>query len=156
MRLHRLVWVYTCQNATLLEITCRGSNCLKDWNQSSSSGEISDNLGLRSLISASSSRTHEMSRVATKPVFGVSDKAGFKPVSSDTKTIKKIENSLIESSDMMLPSKQKVKALIRLRECAGWSAPLLFANHWRRGFSRRGPNFVWSLYHEKAQIRILG
>ena len=23
--LHRLVWVYTCQNATLLEITCRGS-----------------------------------------------------------------------------------------------------------------------------------
>ena len=25
-RLHRLVWVYTCQNATLLEITCRGSN----------------------------------------------------------------------------------------------------------------------------------
>ena len=25
-RLHMLVWVYTCQNATLLEITCRGSN----------------------------------------------------------------------------------------------------------------------------------
>ena len=24
-RLHRLVWVYICQNATLLEITCRGS-----------------------------------------------------------------------------------------------------------------------------------
>ena len=24
-RLHRLVWVYPCQNATLLEITCRGS-----------------------------------------------------------------------------------------------------------------------------------
>ena len=24
-RLHRLVWVYTCQNATLLEITCTGS-----------------------------------------------------------------------------------------------------------------------------------
>ena len=23
--LHRLVWVYTCQNATLFEITCRGS-----------------------------------------------------------------------------------------------------------------------------------
>ena len=23
--LHRLVWIYTCQNATLLEITCRGS-----------------------------------------------------------------------------------------------------------------------------------
>ena len=25
-RVYRLVWVYTCQNATLLEITCRGSN----------------------------------------------------------------------------------------------------------------------------------
>ena len=25
-RPHRLVWVYTCQNATLLEITCHGSN----------------------------------------------------------------------------------------------------------------------------------
>ena len=24
-RFHRLVWVYTCQNTTLLEITCRGS-----------------------------------------------------------------------------------------------------------------------------------
>ena len=24
-RLHRLVWVYTCQNATLLEITCHSS-----------------------------------------------------------------------------------------------------------------------------------
>ena len=26
MGMHRLVWVYTCQNATLLKITCRGSN----------------------------------------------------------------------------------------------------------------------------------
>ena len=26
-RLHRLIWVYTCQNATLLEITCHGSCC---------------------------------------------------------------------------------------------------------------------------------
>ena len=25
-RLHRLVWIYSCQNATLLEITCHGSN----------------------------------------------------------------------------------------------------------------------------------
>ena len=27
-RLHTLVWDYTCQNATLLKITCRGSNVL--------------------------------------------------------------------------------------------------------------------------------
>ena len=31
------------------------------------------------------------------------------------------------------------KALIRLRVCAGWSAPLLLANLRRQGFSRRGP-----------------
>ena len=35
--LHRFVWVYTCQNATLLEITCHGSylfeaNC-NEWNE---------------------------------------------------------------------------------------------------------------------------
>ena len=28
-RLQRLVWVYTCQNATLLEITCRGSYMIR-------------------------------------------------------------------------------------------------------------------------------
>ena len=31
------------------------------------------------------------------------------------------------------------KALIRLRGCAGWSAPVLFANPQRQVFSRRGP-----------------
>ena len=31
MRLHRLVWVYTCQNATLFEITCRGSYIYLPW-----------------------------------------------------------------------------------------------------------------------------
>ena len=31
------------------------------------------------------------------------------------------------------------KALIRLRGCAGWSAPLLFANHQRQVFSHRDP-----------------
>ena len=31
------------------------------------------------------------------------------------------------------------KALIRLRGWAGWSAPLLFANHQRQVLSRRGP-----------------
>ena len=31
------------------------------------------------------------------------------------------------------------KAPSSLRGCAGWSAPLLFANHRRQVFSRRGP-----------------
>ena len=38
---------------------------------------------------------------------------------------------------MILSNKPITKALIRLRGCAGWFAPLLFANHQRQVFSRR-------------------
>ena len=41
---------------------------------------------------------------------------------------------------MTLSIKRITKALIRLRGCAGWSAPVLFANPGRQVFSRRGPN----------------
>ena len=41
---------------------------------------------------------------------------------------------------MILFSKQITKALISQCGCAGWSAPLLFANPQRQVFSRRGPN----------------
>ena len=41
--------------------------------------------------------------------------------------------------DIILFNTQITKALIRLHECAGWSAPVLFANHQRQVFSRRGP-----------------
>ena len=38
----------------------------------------------------------------------------------------------------MIPSnKRMIKALIKLGSCAGWSAPLLFANS-SQGFSNRG------------------
>ena len=40
---------------------------------------------------------------------------------------------------MVLFKKRIAKALIRLRECAGWSVPVLFANTRRQVFSRRGP-----------------
>ena len=50
-----------------------------------------------------------------------------------------IENPLVASLNMTLSNKRKTKALIRLRWCAGWSAPLLFANLRRQVFSRRGP-----------------
>ena len=40
---------------------------------------------------------------------------------------------------MILSIKQITKALIRLRGCAGWSAPLLFANPKRQVLLRRGP-----------------
>ena len=41
------------------------------------------------------------------------------------------------SFEMILSNKRITKALIRLRGCAGWSAPLLFANPRRQVFSRR-------------------
>ena len=75
---------------------------------------------------------------ATKPSFGVSDKARLKPDSSATETLN-IEISPIASSDMMRSNKRITKTLIRLRGCAGWSAPLLFANRRRQVFSRRDP-----------------
>ena len=77
---------------------------------------------------------------ATKPVFGVSDKASFKPVSSATVTSYKIEISPAASLYMVLSKKRITKALIRLRGCAGWSAPVLFANTRKQVFSCRGPH----------------
>ena len=71
---------------------------------------------------------------ATKPVFGVSDEARLKPVSSATETSQKIELSFVASLDMVLSKKRITKAVIRLRGCAGWSAPVLFASP--RRFSR--------------------
>ena len=40
---------------------------------------------------------------------------------------------------MVLSKKRITKALIRLRGCGGWSAPVLFASPGRQVFSRRGP-----------------
>ena len=40
----------------------------------------------------------------------------------------KIENLLVASLDMILSNKRITMVLIRLRVCAGWFAPLLFAN----------------------------
>ena len=82
--------------------------------------------------------------VAGKPVFGVSDKTSFKPVSLATETIQKIEISLVASLDMILCNKRITKALIRLRGRAGWSAPVLFANPRRQVFSCQGP---YSIIH---------
>ena len=41
---------------------------------------------------------------------------------------------------MICFEKRITKALIRLRGCAGWSAPVLFANTQRQVFWRRGPD----------------
>ena len=65
---------------------------------------------------------------ARKPVSRVSDKTRLKPVSSPTETSSRIKISLVVSLDKILSKMLITKALISLRECAGWSAPLLFAN----------------------------
>ena len=80
-----------------------------------------------------------MGLVARKPVFGVSDIASFKPVSTATETSYKTEIPLVASLNMVLSKTRITKALIRLRGCAGWSAPVLFANPRKQVFSRRGP-----------------
>ena len=79
-----------------------------------------------------------MGLVATKPVFGVADKARLKPVCSTTETSKRIAISLVASIDVIVFKKRITKALTSLRGCAGWSAPLLFETPRRRVFSRRG------------------
>ena len=71
-----------------------------------------------------------------KPVFGVSDKARLKPVPSAIGTSLKLEILLLSSLDMILSKKRITKSK------AGWLAPLLFAHHRRKVFSRRGPNKV--------------
>ena len=83
-----------------------------------------------------------MGLVARKPVLGVPVKARFKPVSSATETIKKIEISPVASLHINFFKKRITKALIRLRGCAGWSAPLLFANPQRHVSWRRGPYYT--------------
>ena len=61
-------------------------------------------------------------------------KTRLNPVSSATETSLKIELSFVASLDMVLSKKRITKVLIRLRGCAGWSAPLLFANLRRQVF----------------------
>ena len=90
---------------------------------------------------------HHFSLVATKPVFGVSDKMRFKPACSATETSLKIEISLVASLDMVLSKQRSTKALIRLRGWAGWSAPMLFANPRRQVFSHRSPFYNATLIY---------
>ena len=63
----------------------------------------------------------------TKPVFGVSDKARLKPISSATATSYFIEISPVASLPMILSWMRITTAPIRLGRSAGWSTPLLFA-----------------------------
>ena len=77
--------------------------------------------------------------IGRKPVFRDSDKARVKPVSSASETSYKIEISPVPSLHMIVSKMRITKALIRLCQCACWSAPVLFANSRRQVFSQRGP-----------------
>ena len=84
-----------------------------------------------------------------KPVFQVSDRVRFKPAYLSAETSKNIEILVAACIDMVLFNKLITKALIRPRVCAGWSAPLLFANPRRQDFSCQGTYMRHSCMFEK-------
>ena len=61
-------------------------------------------------------------------------------------------NSPVTSLHIKLSKKRITKVLIRLRRCAGWSAPLLFANLRRQVVSRRGPSSNYSRWSKIFNI----
>ena len=74
---------------------------------------------------------------ARKPVFEVSDKARFKPVSLAAETSLKIEYWLAASLDMILCNKQITKALISQCGCQSWSVSCCLQTPKDRFFSRQ-------------------
>ena len=72
-------------------------------------------------------RNATLSYVTRKPVFQVCDQLRLKPACSAAETSQGFEILAIASKGIILSKQQTTKALIRLRGCAGWSAPLLFA-----------------------------
>ena len=77
-----------------------------------------------------------------KVSLGVSDQARHKPACTATEASQSLEISAIESRDIILFKQQTTKALIRLHECTGWSAPLLVAYDIRHIFSWPGSNKI--------------
>ena len=80
-----------------------------------------------SSINHSCSWTDSMSLVTRKLVFEVSDLVRHKPACTATEASKRLESSDKTTRGIILSRQRTTKVLIRLRGCAGWSAPLLFA-----------------------------
>ena len=68
-----------------------------------------------------------MSLVMRKPVFWVWDQGRLKPACATTEAMWRLEISYIETRSIILYRQRTINVLIRLRRCACWSAPLLFA-----------------------------
>ena len=77
---------------------------------------------------------------------GVSDQVGLKLACSATEASMRLEILVTETRDFKLSKQWTIKALIRLRGCAGWSAPLLFAYDIRHVFSWPGSNIIVTKY----------
>ena len=90
---------------------------------------------------------------------GVSYQARHKPVCAATEASCSLEILAIESRDILLSQQRTTKALIRLRGCAGWSAPLLFAYEIRYIFSWPGSfgscTFLQSFYFKFCMSRLM-
>ena len=67
--------------------------------------------------------------------------SGFpkKRVSNQSHQLQRLARKSLARLRVILLKKRITKAVIRLRGCAGWSAPVLVVNPWRQVFSRRGP-----------------
>ena len=74
--------------------------------------------------------------------LGVSNQARHKAACAATDASYSLEISAIESRDIILPKQRTTKALTRLRGCAGWSVPLLFAYDIRHIFSWPGSHVL--------------
>ena len=98
------------------------------------------------------SATYNMSPVTRKPVFRVFDQVRLKLACSAIGTSLRVEILHIKTTDIILSKQWTTKALIRLREWAGSSVPLLFAYAINR-FSHDVSHILNS--HIRTNIRIL-
>ena len=65
--------------------------------------------------------------VTRKPFFGVSDQGRLKPACAATEASWVLKFWKLANTVIILSKQRTTKVQIRLRGCAGWSAPLLFA-----------------------------
>ena len=79
-----------------------------------------------------------MSLVMRKHVFGSFQPGQTQLARSATEASMRLEILVTETRDITLSRQRTTKVLIRLRGCAGWSAPLLFAYDTRHVFSWPG------------------
>ena len=83
--------------------------------------------------------------VMRKPVFGVCDQVRLKPACSAKEASWNHEIANIETRDIILSWQRTTKVLIRLRECACWSVPLLIA-YGKNGFSHDVAHMPYCLH----------